>query len=53
MAMHVDENKEGYVHGDKAKMTGKKDDTTYSITFYEFIFLEGHLQGETFWQNIA
>ena len=52
MAITIDENKEGYFHGDKVKQTGKKDDTTYSITFYEFIFVEGHLAGETFWQSI-
>lgn len=44
----VDKNNEGYFHGDKVRMTGKKDDTTYSITFYEFEFLEGHNKGQLF-----
>jgi len=53
MAIRIDENKEGHFHGDKVKMTGRKDDTTYSITIYEFVFLEGRSQGETFWQAIT
>lgn len=44
----VDKNNEGYFYGDKVRMTGKKDDTTYSITFYEFEFLEGHNKGQLF-----
>jgi len=52
MAITIDENKEGYFHGDKVKLTGKKDETTYSIPIYELIFIEGRFTGETLWQSI-
>ncbi len=52
MAISVDENGEGYFHGDKVKVTGKKDEATYSFPICEFQFTEGHYKGETIWQPI-
>ena len=53
MAITIDSNKEGYFHGDKVKLTGKKDKTTYSFPLSEFVFVDGRFKGETFWQPIV
>lgn len=53
MAINVDEHGEGYFHGDKVELTGKKDDTTYSFPICEFVFVEGCYKGESIWQPIA
>ena len=51
MAIHVNNEGEGYFHGDSVKTTGKKDDSTYDITLHEFVFTEGRNEGEKFWQS--
>lgn len=53
MAINVDKDGEGYFHGDKVKLTGKKDETTYSFPMCEFVFIEGRFENETIWQPIA
>ena len=50
MAITLDKNQEGYFKGDKCRLTGRKDDTTYSIPMVEFIFLDGRFKDEKFWQ---
>ena len=52
MAITIDDNREGYFHGDKVRLTGNKDETTYDIPLHEFIFVEGRFTGETLWQSI-
>ncbi len=50
MSITVDEKQEGYFKGDAVRMTGRKDDTTYSITIFEYVFIDGRFAGEKFWQ---
>ena len=50
MSISVDENGEGYFNGDKVKLTGKSDKTTYSFPMYEFVFVEGRFENEKIWQ---
>ncbi len=52
MAISIDKNGEGYFHGDKAKLTGRKDENTYDIALHELEFVEGRNKGEKFWQSI-
>ena len=48
----IDKNNEGLLAGDKVRLTGQKDDTTYSITLHEFEFLEGQNKGEKIWNSL-
>ena len=50
MAITLDKNQEGYFKGDKCRLTGRRDDTTYSLPMVEFIFLDGRFKDEKFWQ---
>ena len=50
MAIILDKKQESYFKGEKVRKTGRKDDTTYSISLYEYIFLSGKNKDEIFWQ---
>ena len=50
MGITVDENQEGYFKGDKVRMTGRKDENTYSFPMVEFVFIDGRFVGEKIWQ---
>ena len=50
MSISVDEHGEGYFKGDKVRLTGRTDKTTYSFPMYEFVFVEGDYKDEKIWQ---
>lgn len=52
MSISINKDGEGYFHGDKCKVTGKLDKTTYSFPIHELVFLDGINKGESFWQPV-
>ena len=52
MAIRISKDKTGYYNGDKAILTGKKDDKTYSFPLYELEYVEGVHKGQKFWQPV-
>ena len=50
MAILTDENGIGYSNGYKVRLTGRRDNKTYSIILVEFVYLEGPHKGEKFWK---
>ena len=54
MSITTDKDGVGYFHGDKCQKTGRTvavgGATTFSFSHDEYIFLDGHRCGETFWQ---
>ena len=48
----IDKNGKGYFKGEAVKLTGRKDDATYSIVMHELEYLEGEYKGEKIWTVI-
>ncbi len=48
----IDKEGKGHFKGEAVKLTGRKDDTTYSIAIYELEYLEGPYKGEKIWNVI-